>query len=61
MTDRLVLVVVVALASIAVLCLSAVTYLAAQQLGIPDVLVATTGASVGSLGSILAVQRTGPT
>lgn len=47
------LVVIVALCVIALVCLSGVIYLAAHSLGVPDVLVATTGAAVGALGSIL--------
>lgn len=47
------LVVILALATIALVCLGGVIYLAAESLGVPDVLVATTGAAVGALGSIL--------
>lgn len=54
--DRI-LVVLLALTTVALVCLGGVIYLAAHQLGIPDVLVATTGASVGSLGTILTLQR----
>lgn len=43
-----------ALAVIALVCLSGVIYLAGSGASIPDVLVATTGASVGSLGTLLA-------
>lgn len=52
MIDRLVLVIIV-LAAVALVCLCGVIYLAAHSLSIPDVLVATTGAAVGSLGSLL--------
>jgi ABC-type enterobactin transport system permease subunit len=50
--DRVVLV-IVSLTVVALVCLGGVIYLAAQQLGVPDVLVATTGAAVGALGSLL--------
>lgn len=52
MIDRLVLVIVL-LGVVALVCLGGVIYLAAASLSIPDVLVATTGAAVGSLGSLL--------
>jgi ABC-type enterobactin transport system permease subunit len=47
------LVVILTLGVVALVCLGGVIYLAAQSLGVPDVLVATTGAAVGALGSIL--------
>lgn len=56
--DRI-LVVIVALTTVALVCLGGVIYLAAHQLGVPDVLVATAGAAVGALGSILARGSTG--
>lgn len=52
MMDRLVLVILL-LGIVALVCLGGVIYLAAASLSIPDVLVATTGAAVGSLGSLL--------
>lgn len=57
MIDRLTLVIIV-LGLIALVCLSGVIYLAAANpaRSIPDVLVATTGAAVGSLGSLLAAS-----
>lgn len=57
MTQRVLIFVAGALFVLAVVCLAGVIYLAAHQLGIPDVLVATTGAAVGSLGTLLAGQR----
>lgn len=50
--DRVVLV-IITLGLVALVCLGGVIYLAARTLGVPDVLVATTGASVGALGSLL--------
>lgn len=50
--DRVVLV-ILTLGVVALVCLSGVIYLAAHQLAVPDVLVATTGAAVGALGSLL--------
>lgn len=52
MIDRLVLVILL-LGVVALVCLSGVIFLASSSLPIPDVLVATTGAAVGSLGSLL--------
>lgn len=60
MGDRLQLVVVLALAVVAILCLCGVIYLAARGLSVPDVLVATAGAAVGSLGTVLTMRRAGP-
>lgn len=54
-----VLVVIMALATIALVCLGGVIYLAARALNVPDVLVATTGAAVGALGAVL-VAATDP-
>lgn len=45
--------VILTLGVVALVCLGGVIYLAARTLGIPDVLVATAGASVGALGSLL--------
>lgn len=50
--DRVVLV-ILTLGVVALVCLGGVIYLSANQLGVPDVLVATTGAAVGALGSLL--------
>lgn len=52
--------VIVALSVVALVCLGGVIYLAARQLGVPDVLVATAGAAVGALGSILARPTSSP-
>lgn len=57
--DRI-LVVILALSVVALVCLGGVIYLSAQQLGVPDVLVATAGAAVGALGSILARPTSPP-
>jgi ABC-type enterobactin transport system permease subunit len=57
--DRIMLV-IVALSVVALVCLGGVIYLAARQLGVPDVLVATAGAAVGALGSILARPTSSP-
>lgn len=54
MTSELYVFVAGALAVIALVCLGGVIYLAGRGLGVPDVLVATAGASVGSLGTLLA-------
>ena len=45
---------------VALVCLSGVIYLAAHAMGVPDVLVATTGAAIGSIGSILVVSPRAP-
>lgn len=54
MTSKLYVFVAGALSVIALVCLGGVIYLAGRGLGVPDVLVATAGASVGSLGTLLA-------
>lgn len=46
---------------VALVCLGGVIYLAASALSIPDVLVGTTGAAIGSIGSILVVRDSRPT
>lgn len=43
-----------ALTAVALVCLGGVIYLSAAGAAVPDVLVATTGAAVGSLGTLLA-------
>jgi hypothetical protein len=50
--DR-VLLVILFLGTVALVCLAGVIYLAAHGVNPPDVLVATTGASVGALGTVL--------
>jgi hypothetical protein len=56
MIDRLVLVIIL-LGVVALTCLGGVIFLAAHSLSIPDVLVATAGAAVGALGSVLTLTR----
>jgi ABC-type enterobactin transport system permease subunit len=57
--DRLVLVIIL-LGTVALVCLGGVIFLAASSLSIPDVLVATTGAAVGSLGSLIVTGVSAP-
>lgn len=56
MIDRLVIVILL-LGLVALVCLGGVIYLAAHSLSVPDVLVATAGAAVGALGSVLTLTR----
>jgi hypothetical protein len=41
-------------------CLGGIIYLAAHQLSVPDVLVGTLGATVGSIGTILVARPSSP-
>lgn len=61
MTDRFVVrAVVVLLGVVAILCLAIAGALAWAEKGIPDLFVATAGASVGAIGAVLARTSTGP-
>lgn len=60
-TDRwVVLTVVVALATFGLVSLALVGVLAVSEIGVPDVLVATTSGSLSALGTLLVTTRSTP-